>query len=250
MPTSSLTRAMWGLDSLAALRFEVDETAHRFNGYEVTIKFDPEVLTFEGLQEGDLMVNACPNRFRYLTTTDSTITYSHVLLCAGVSLDGPGVLSIYNFRANAYGVTLVEITSNPDRTFVDAGLWIWLGHPSYPRQVVLHDAIVEISDPNADVGENAGIGRRGGGMLVWPNPIRDAATVLLDVERNVPCGVSVYDSGGCLVRRILQPVVLNGPRSLIWDGRSDSGRRVASGTYYMILTGSRNDIRKKVVLMN
>ena len=37
------------------------------------------------------------------------MTYAHTILCAGVSLDGPGDLSLYTFRAIANGVSKDEI---------------------------------------------------------------------------------------------------------------------------------------------
>ncbi len=128
--------------------FEVDETAQQFNAYEVTLQWDPAVVELLSVSEGSLFTSNCGNRFfqQVGAATDSTITYSHVLLCNGVSVDGPGVLSTWEFRAVADGSSDVLLASDPDRTFFDAGLFVWPSHPTYPRQVIFHNAVIEVGD--------------------------------------------------------------------------------------------------------
>ncbi|MBD3162904.1 MAG: T9SS type A sorting domain-containing protein [Candidatus Eisenbacteria bacterium] len=239
------------LDSLATVHFAVDETAQQFNGYEVTIEFDPEMLTFESLEEGDLMVDACPNRFEYLTMTDSTVTYSHVLLCEGVAIDGPGILSTYYLRTNVPGTTPMEIISDPDRTFVDAGLWVWPNHPTYPRQVIFHNGSVEICDPTSDVEEDGNEARSGGSRIeIRPNPIRDGATLRLGSSEPALSDVSIYDTSGRLVRRLLERSLRTAPGAIHWDRRTDAGRRVGSGVYYVVIRSGADEARRKVVLID
>ena len=126
------------------------------------------------------MADACGDNFTNLTFTDSTAVYSHVLLCGGVSLDGPGVLSIFTFRADAVGSTVVDLVSDPDRTFFDDGLFISPAHPTYPRQVHLFDATVV-------VGTSAGVEPVPAEtstfeIRVVPNPARQEATLQLRFE--------------------------------------------------------------------
>lgn len=140
------------VDDILEIHFDVDSTAVGFNGYELTLHFDPEILEPIGVLEGTLMTGACASRFQNVTTTDSTLTFSHVILCAGVSVEGPGRLSTYRFKAVGAGESEVSISSNPDRLFVDAGLWVWPMHPTDPRQVVYLDegkTTICVSDPGS-----------------------------------------------------------------------------------------------------
>ena len=153
--------------------FEVDATAEHFNAYEVTLQWNPSLLEFLSVAEGSLFTGACGNRFFQPVGagTDSTVTYSHVLLCSGVSVNGPGILSTWKFRALADGVSDLILASNPDRTFFDDGLFVWPSHPTFPRQVVFHDAVVSIgnlADVDPEQGTQASPGLRLG---IFPNPV-------------------------------------------------------------------------------
>jgi hypothetical protein len=130
-------------DSLR-ITFEVDSTAKHFNGYEITIEWDPDIVSLMTVEEGALMENACVKRWFDWETTDSTVVCTHILLCEQVSVDGPGVLSTYEFYGIDTGLTPLEITTDPNRAFFDDGLYIWPGHPAYPRQVILHDSQIYI----------------------------------------------------------------------------------------------------------
>ena len=75
----------------------VPEAGTPINGYDAVVGFDPlrlELLlaTPRSLGEGALFTSACAQRFLDITVRfDSTaVTVSHVLLCAGTSVAGPG----------------------------------------------------------------------------------------------------------------------------------------------------------------
>lgn len=116
--------------------FEVDATAMQFNAYEIKLQFDPDIVSFLDVAEGSLFTSACGSNFTNLMTTDSTITYAHSILCGGVSLDGPGVLSRYRFVAQADGSSPLTVISDPNRSFFDNGIFVSPLHPTLPRQVI------------------------------------------------------------------------------------------------------------------
>ncbi len=236
------------VDSLLTVRFEVDSTAHQFNGYTVCIQFDPGVLAFVSAEPGSLMEEACGNYpFINIATTDSTVTYTHIIMCEGVSVDGPGELSRFTFQALAVGESPLDIISDPDRTFFDAGLYIWPGHLTYPRQVVLHDAVVIIYEPAVDIGPgHIGIPDRMPIRFV-PNPARRIGRIdffLRSQESAVVELLSVtgrtvwsWDGSG------------SGQMQVPWEGTDSNGAPVSSGTYFCrVRTKSRIGLGKIVVL--
>lgn len=115
-----------------AVPFEVDAGAHGFNGYEVTITYDPELLEFASVSEGPLMLGACGVTFESVDATPGSVRYTHVILCNQISLDGPGVLSVFRFRADTSGLAVLNVGG----MFIDAGELI--------EGVVLTGAVVDV----------------------------------------------------------------------------------------------------------
>ena len=76
------------------------------NGYDAVVGFDPARLelllpTPLSLGEGVLFTDACAQRFLSVTVRpdSSAVSISHVLLCAGISVTGPGATYGLRFRA-------------------------------------------------------------------------------------------------------------------------------------------------------
>lgn len=105
------------IDSLVEIRFEVDSSATEFDSYEITVQFDPAIVSFDSVEEGDLMADACPSNFFIHSSTDSTVTVAHALLCGTEPIDGPGVLSVFSFRTLGAGTSPLDITTDPNRAF-------------------------------------------------------------------------------------------------------------------------------------
>jgi hypothetical protein len=145
------------LGDTARLAFAVDSTATQFNGYGVTLGFDPVMAAFDTVTEGQLMKDACgnPNFFPSAVVTDSTVFVDHVILCAGVSVSGPGELSVFRFDPLAEGLSEVRILTDPDFLFYDAGIYVNPSHPTFPRQVFLENAWIAVGpnrSPTCDAG--------------------------------------------------------------------------------------------------
>jgi hypothetical protein len=102
-------------------------------------------------------------------------------------------------------------------------------------------------DSPTDVASNAG------GMHVrmsaLPNPIRSATTLQFSLPSSDSGVLSIYDSAGRLVRRLLDGTMAAGLHRVAWDGRDATGVRVVSGVYYSRLqTGTIRTSGKLVVL--
>lgn len=65
-----------------------------------------------------------------------------------------------------------------------------------------------------------------------PNPFGSATTISYALEQGGQVDLSVFDAGGRLIRSLCNESQVAGDHNVIWDGRDDSGRAVASGTYY------------------
>jgi hypothetical protein len=216
----------------ATIRFEVDATALRFNAYAVTIEYDPAVVEFlPPVNQGPLMTGACGNTFHITEETDSTVTYTHSILCAGQSLDGPGLLSTYRFRAVANGVSPLALVSDPDCTFADAGACVNPAHPIFPRQVVLVGAEIRVGASQA-VGEEAAPARPGGMLLpASPNPFHPATTLRFALDAAGPATLRIVDVGGRVRWERAWSYLEAGRHDIGWRGVDRSGAALPNGVY-------------------
>jgi subtilisin-like proprotein convertase family protein len=82
-----------------------------------------------------------------------------------------------------------------------------------------------------------------------PNPFNPQTVVSFDLQHDGPVRVDVFDVRGRLVRRLADGSRPAGRQTVVWDGRDDVGREVASGTYLARLTadGGRQMAKMMVV---
>jgi hypothetical protein len=84
----------------------------------------------------------------------------------------------------------------------------------------------------------------------YPNPLNPVTTIEYGVpEDGMQVTVRVFDVSGRLLRLLVDRRELAGVHTVSWDGRSEDGRRVASGVYlYEALIGEYRVSKKMVVL--
>jgi hypothetical protein len=129
------------------LELRVDVAGKKFNAYDAVVAFDTLALASEvpavpRAGEGALMKDACGNTFHRFAARGDSMTISHVILCGGVTLAGPGTLHQIGFRAlKRAGATAVRLRRVQ---FYNAGLF---ASPARTR-----DAVVIVTKDNpADV---------------------------------------------------------------------------------------------------
>lgn len=205
----------------------VDVTAagSAFNGYDLTVEFDPAALTFvplapTTLQQGCLMTGscsgACGNTFHQFAAAGDSLKVNNVLLCNMVSLTGPGRLYKFRFHAsNTLQATLVKIRR---MRFFNAGLFV--------QPVNTSDAVVGI-------GVSVGVGDvPGAGIAIVraePNPSHGAVAFVPSGRFTEAATVEVLDLQGRLLRHL--GALPAGGAPLQWDGTDARGSRVPPGVY-------------------
>ena len=68
-----------------------------------------------------------------------------------------------------------------------------------------------------------------------PNPFNPVTRIAYDIPERTNVNISVYNSLGRLVRQLVQSKQAPGHYELTWDGRDDSGIRLSSGIYLIVL---------------
>ena len=82
-----------------------------------------------------------------------------------------------------------------------------------------------------------------------PNPFNPVTTVAFGMPAAGEVEIAVYDVAGRHVRTLLSGEKGPGYHSVVWDGMSDGGERVASGVYFARLTAMDEEHQAKMVLL-
>ncbi len=82
-----------------------------------------------------------------------------------------------------------------------------------------------------------------------PNPFNPQTEIRFQLAKSGPVRLTVYDLNGRVVRTLLNEHRGAGEGQVVWQGRDDGGRRVASGAYYVRMqTEQKRDHRKIMML--
>lgn len=222
----------------------VTEAGTEFNGFDAYVEFDPAVLTFIQLpavsQQGPLMQEACGNSpfHNFQIAPDSTsVSVNYVLLCAGVSVTGPGVIYRLRFRAEAESGTthlrLLEGTS-----FYNAGVRI--------LPLVIDDAVVNIGSGTDVPPEPVETSLN---LRAAPNPFNPQTVVYFDVPRSGPVSLMIYAIDGHRVVTLIDTFLVDGPHNVPWNGRDQNGQQVAAGIYRLRLEAAGLSEMRSVALV-
>ena len=84
----------------------------------------------------------------------------------------------------------------------------------------------------------------------YPNPFNPGTNIAYDLPEPARVGMRVYSAAGRLVRVLLEDVPMAaGSHSEPWDGRNESGAKLASGVYFCRLEVDGEVFSKRMVLL-
>ncbi len=83
----------------------------------------------------------------------------------------------------------------------------------------------------------------------YPNPFNPSTTISFDLAKAGNVKLSIYNIKGQLVRRLHNAPLASGNHKIVWNGRDESNRPVASGIYYYKLDTGGYRKTNKMLLM-
>ncbi|UCF78393.1 MAG: VCBS repeat-containing protein [Candidatus Eiseniibacteriota bacterium] len=85
----------------------------------------------------------------------------------------------------------------------------------------------------------------------YPNPMNPSATIRYSVRETGRVSIRIYDVAGRLIRVLVdeEKAASHTPYSVVWNGKDDSGRRVASGVYFCRMETKNFASANKIVLL-
>jgi hypothetical protein len=102
-----------------------------------------------------------------------------------------------------------------------------------------------------DLGKESNVSPLAGFQLNqnYPNPFNPSTTISFRIPEESTVTLTVYNSLGQEVATLLSGSLLSGSHRVVWNGRDNNGRPVASGTYiYRLQAGEFNQSRQMVFL--
>lgn len=81
-----------------------------------------------------------------------------------------------------------------------------------------------------------------------PNPLGQGTLLNFTLPQSQEVDVAVYDPAGRLIRRLVSGEQEAGVHRLFWDGRSEGGRQVHSGVYFVHLATKHRDLSRKIIV--
>jgi len=83
----------------------------------------------------------------------------------------------------------------------------------------------------------------------YPNPFNPQTWIDFSLPSAQTVSLRIYDERGRLVRTLVDGIAAEGDNQVLWDGKDNSGRGVASGVYHYVLKSNSGDLRHKMTLI-
>ncbi|MCL1827500.1 MAG: T9SS type A sorting domain-containing protein, partial [Candidatus Cloacimonetes bacterium] len=83
----------------------------------------------------------------------------------------------------------------------------------------------------------------------YPNPFNPDTTIKFGLKEDSKVNISIYNIKGQKVRTLTNEFMLKGNHSVVWHGKDDKEKDVASGIYFYRMTTDHFTATKKMVLM-
>jgi hypothetical protein len=87
------------------------------------------------------------------------------------------------------------------------------------------------------------------GLHIGPNPFNPNVRIQFDLAHSAHMTLRIYDVRGRLVDTLWNGMATAGTQSFVWDGRTHTGRTVASGSYFVVLHAADRTERRKITLV-
>jgi hypothetical protein len=137
----------------------------------------------------------------------------------------------------------------PDIPRVHINLWQFNGAPASDQEVVLDEFTFIPEGGSAGVPEDDRVPVESGLSMARPNPFSPQTTITYSMTKGGTVEVAVFDVLGRRIRTLVRGHVQAGEHDVVWDGRDDSGTRVAPGLYlYRLQADDVVETRKLVML--
>lgn len=83
----------------------------------------------------------------------------------------------------------------------------------------------------------------------FPNPFNPTTTIKFNLANTEHVNLAVYDISGRLVKQLVNGQMDAGEKNIVWNGKDQSGQRVASGVYFYKMSAGDYSATDKMVML-
>lgn len=83
----------------------------------------------------------------------------------------------------------------------------------------------------------------------WPNPFNPSCTLSFQLDKSGRADLAIYNAKGQKVRSLHSGNLSAGDNQILWDGKDDGGKNLASGLYFARLSTDRGSVTRKLLLI-
>lgn len=83
----------------------------------------------------------------------------------------------------------------------------------------------------------------------YPNPFNPNTTISFSISENQNVNLKIYNSKGQLVKNLVSERLSAGNHNVLWNGKDNTGKNVASGVYFYRMNTDKAKFTKKMLLM-
>jgi hypothetical protein len=129
--------------------------------------------------------------------------------------------------------------------------WVRLDSYLNTRERTVEVSIEELGSFQLRIDEYSDADRNPGSGLLpnYPNPFNGSTSIRYSVSRSAHVGLYIVNVRGQRVRTLIDGTIPGGSHVVNWDGRSDSGVRVATGVYLIVLNIDGKIHTRKALLL-
>ncbi len=200
----------------------------QIQGLKIPLTWDANVVEPIAIQGGQLLTEQGGSSL-VLSATPGVVD----VCLAGVresGISGTGQIASVTFRVLAAGNTLLQIAD------VDA------------RDKT--NSYVSVTTTGATpVGDGGNLPTVSALHDNYPNPFNPMTTIAFDLAVSGRVRIDIYSVDGRRIRTLVNDSYAAGRHSEVWNGRDQSGRSVASGTYFYTMEGPRIKQTRRMLLI-
>ena len=78
----------------------------------------------------------------------------------------------------------------------------------------------------------------------FPNPFNMSTIISFSLDKKASTELRIYNSAGQQVRKLINEILFSGEHKVLWDGKDDQGKSLASGIY---IAGLRSNYRSESI---
>lgn len=208
---------------------------------------DNSYITFLARYEGWFLTNNIKsgneyefNEVQLLYIPDGIFTSKDYIV---INNDYDTTLRVYNDQLDLlYSENIGDNFSSSSRTFNCFDRFGYFS--SDGREFIYSELMISVANTDEDIDSLPKVTSK-----IYPNPFNPETTISFNIPKPGKVNLSIYNIKGQLVKTLLDEETSAGTHSLVWNGKDERGKSVASGIYFSKIKTDADIQTKKMLLM-